>query len=51
MAMLPGSHVPDVTVHDLAVVPVAERCKNCERMRAAIGTSSKPASKREAVAP
>jgi hypothetical protein len=30
------------TVSDLGNVAIADRCGNCERMRAAIGTSSKP---------
>ncbi len=32
-----------VTVHDLGVVDLADRCKNCERMRAASGASRKVA--------
>jgi hypothetical protein len=30
-------------VNDLGAVDLAQRCKNCERMRAAIGTSRDPA--------
>jgi hypothetical protein len=36
-----NSNLEDHTVHDLGVVGLADRCKNCERMRAAIGTSRK----------
>jgi hypothetical protein len=39
---LVAANAGGVTVHDLGDVDVADRCKNCERMRATIGTSKRP---------
>jgi hypothetical protein len=36
----PGQQIH--VMHDLSNAAAADRCKNCERMRAAIGTSRKP---------
>lgn len=39
MGGLYDSTLADFTVHDLGDIEAAERCRNCERMRSAIGTS------------
>jgi len=40
-SQLHHANLVGITVYDLGDVEVADRCKNCMRMRAAIGTSKK----------
>jgi hypothetical protein len=42
VAGAPRANLAGATVHDLGAVDAPNRCRNCERMRSAIGTSRKP---------
>jgi hypothetical protein len=41
LPMRAGSGVTPATVENLGLVPLAERCQNCERMRSATGCSAR----------